>query len=151
MNKQGFTFLQDLFCLLVAVIATSLLLLNLATFYIAYQSDERQRELTDEARRICSSLLEYDKISHEGKSGLFESRKLQKLDVANLQIDLRIDKGFQLQIQEVHTQEGIEGSTWSWSSGTPQDDRGACVSSGAIWIVDGKVSPAKIVYWTWRI
>lgn len=147
MDRRGFAFVQDLFCVMVAMISVSLLVVDLASAYAANQERSAQKRLDEDARRVCEDLLQFDPVLWKGERGMLEEGRLDALDVATIRDWLRIDFGFGLSIVEVA--DG-GGRSWSWSTGPPAQDRGACVTSASLRGGGGSISPARVALWAWR-
>ena len=147
MDRRGFAFAQDLFCVMVAMISVSLLVVDLASTFAAIQERSAQERLDEDARRACENLLQFEPVLWKGEMGVLDERKLEALDVETIRDGLRVNLGFSLGI--VAVADG-GGRSWSWSTGPPAQDRGACVTSASLRGGGGSVSPARVVLWAWR-
>ena len=148
MDRRGFAFAQDLFCVMVAMISVSLLLVALSSTYAADLERNGQKRLDEDARRACDDFLDFEPVLWEGERGMLDGGKLDAIDAATIREGLRIDFGFSLSVSEV-TDGG--GRSWSWSTGPPADDRGACVTSASLRDGGGNANPARVVLWAWRV
>jgi hypothetical protein len=147
MDSRGFAFAQDLFCVMVAMISVSLLIVDLASTFAASEERSAQQELDEDARRVCEEFLQFDPVLWKGERGMLEEGRLDALDVEIIRDGLRVDFGFSLSI--VAVADG-GGRSWSWSTGPPAQDRGACVTSASLRGSGGRISPARVVLWAWR-
>jgi len=142
--------MQDLFLLMVVTLAVSTLLVDLSTMYMAQQDQVRQKELDAEAVRLCDALPSYAKVLHDRHPGLLDRVALDDLTSEDLVSNLRIASAFSITLTTATEQSATPQAEWAWSSGFPSGDRGACVTSVAIWFDDGDVRPARITVWAWR-
>jgi len=147
MDRRGFAFAQDLFCVAVAMISVSLLVVNLASAFAANEERNEEKRLDQDARWACENLLHFDPILWKSERGMLDAESLDVIDISSIKEGLRIDFGFSLHITET-ADDG--GRSWSWQSGPPAQDRGACVTSASIRGGGGKISPARVVFWAWR-
>ncbi len=150
MNRCGFAFVQDLFCVLVATVAVSLLFVSLISIYVTHQEQERHQQLMEDAKRICDRILRYDQVLHDEQEGFFDQARLDQLDSATLKDGLRIEYGFFVQIEEVTANGSTDARNWTWSSGTPAEDRGVCVTSASVRGSGGGITMARVAMWIWR-
>ncbi len=150
MDRSGLAYLQDLFLLMVATVAVSMLLVNLSSIYMARQEQALQKELDAEAGRICDAALSYPKHLHDGRRALLDRVALDKLESGDLVSDMRIGGGFSVMIATTADPDDAPQVTWAWSGGLLPRDRGSCVASCAIWFGEGDVRPARVTVWIWR-
>lgn len=150
MDRCGFAFVQELFCLSVVMVAISLLVVNLASIYAADVERQKRRQLEDEAGRVATAILEYDRILHEGRRGLFDLERLNKTELNDLMADLRIGGGFQLRIGPVSIPGWRGELSWTWSSEPPAPDSGTCVTSAAIQVNQIEIIPTRVLVSVWR-
>ncbi len=143
-------FLQDLFCVLVAMVSISLLIVDLASAYASYQQQSEQRELSENALRFCENLLGYGPALHDGRQGAFDEDGLDALTPEGISVDLRFELGFILRIDEIPGEEHSRARSWLWSTGPPAGNRGSCVASASVH-GDNGVMPARIILWAWRV
>ena len=150
MDRQAAVFVQDLFCVLVAMVSISLLLVDLAYVHDSFQRQNGQRELEASALHILEDFLGYGPALRDGGRGIFDEIALGELALENISRDLRIDLGFLLRIDEVAIEERPFPHSWLWSSGSPAENRGSCVASASVHGENG-VAPARVVAWVWRV
>ena len=151
MNGDGYVLLQDLFCIMVATTAVSLLLVDLSSVYVAQQELNRQKGLDNEARRLCNEFTSYPRILHEEKQGLLENEALDSLNVTSLQSDLRIAGGFMMTVTTATYDVDEPKEEWTWSTGIPQENKGVYIASASIWFSNWDVRPARLAVWTWSV
>jgi len=149
MDRRGFSFLQDLLCVTVAMAATCMLMVGMASLHAASTEQDRQRELAEDAWRLCDGIIGYDGVLHDDTRGLFDPGRLNSTDAAGLRAGLKIAGGFQITISAMGDRQAVRLS-WNWSSGPPNGDTGACVTSATVQLNEAEVVPARVLVIMWR-
>jgi len=149
MDRRGFSFLQDLLCVTVAMVATCLLMVGMASLHAASVEQDRQRQLAVDAWKLCDGIIGYDGVLHDGKRGLFDPERLNSTDAAGIRVGLRIVGGFRITILAVGDHQ-VARASWNWSSGLPKGDTGACVTSATVQLNEGEVVSVRVLVTIWR-
>ena len=133
----------------VAMVATCMLMVGMASLHAASAEQDRQRQLVEDAWRLCDGILGYDAVLHDGTRGLFDPEKLNSTDMASIRAGLRIAGGFQITISAIGDHQ-VARAPWNWSSGPPKGDTGACLTSATVQLNEAGVAPVRVLVTIWR-
>ena len=150
MDQAGLSYMQDLFLLIVAIMAVSLLVVNMPSLSLARVEENRHLELDEEARRLCAAIQTAPDLTYEGQDGILDRTALEESSEESFRSALKIEGHFMIEVITMADETIGLQERWTWSTSLPPNGAGICVSSSTVWFSEDDVRAARLTVRTWR-